>query len=172
MAATACLNKPRSTQISTNLAQTSWIAAPLFLRKSVIVLNRVRGDPSAVLELPESVAKLLKQLVDAMAKGHAVTLVPSETEITTQQAADLLNVSRPYAVGLIDNGVLPARMVGNQRRLPLGDVLAYKARAMDAMRETTTTDQELGFGDARRVCRRQRPLFGDDTQRVDLPGAR
>ena len=74
---------------------------------------------------------------------------PTESEITTQQAADLLNVSRPYLVGLIDKGVLPARMVGNQRRLPLKDVLAYKAhnRAthLGALREMTEIDQELGL---------------------------
>ena len=84
-----------------------------------------------------------------MADGHAVTLVPIESEITTQQAADLLNVSRPFVVGLIDQGKLPARMVGPQRRVMLADVLAYKieskTKARAALREMVAIDQELGL---------------------------
>jgi excisionase family DNA binding protein len=101
------------------------------------------------LELPPAAAKLLMQMLEEMRKGHAVTLVTTETEITTQQAAYLLNVSRPYVVSMIDKGELPARMVGNQRRLPLKDVLAYKtencAKRLDTLREITKIDQELGL---------------------------
>ena len=78
-----------------------------------------------------------------------MTLLPVEIELTTQHAADLLNVSRPYVVGLVEDGTLPARMVGNQRRLPLKDVLAYKAatraRRRDTLRELAVLDQELGL---------------------------
>ena len=83
------------------------------------------------------------------AAGHAVTLVPFEAEITTQQAAELLNVSRPFVVGMIDKGTLPARMVGTQRRLPLKDVLAYKAenraKRRETLRELAAHDQKLGL---------------------------
>ena len=107
------------------------------------------GADVTTLELPPAATKLLMQLLEEMGNGRAVTVVPTEAEITTQQAADLLNVSRPYLVGMIDKGELPARMVGNQRRLPLADVLAYKtanrAKRLEALREMTAIDQELGL---------------------------
>jgi excisionase family DNA binding protein len=89
-----------------------------------------------MLDLPPIVARLLMDILRETAAGHAVTLVSVEAEITTQQAAELLNVSRPFLVGMIDKGTLPARMVGNQRRLPLQDVLAYKAENRAKRRET------------------------------------
>ena len=75
--------------------------------------------------------------------------VPVDIEITAQQAADLLNVSRPYVLAMIEKGTLPARTVGNQWRLPLKDVLAYKtenrAKRREALREMAALDQELGL---------------------------
>jgi excisionase family DNA binding protein len=107
------------------------------------------GDEAAPLDLPPIVTRLLMNILRETAAGHAVTLVPLESEITTQQAAELLNVSRPYVVGLIDKGTLPARMVGNHRRLPLKDVLAYKAdnraKRRQTLRELAALDQELGL---------------------------
>jgi excisionase family DNA binding protein len=106
------------------------------------------GHEVTTLDLPPLVARLLMNILKETAAGRAVTLVPLEAEITTQQAAELLNVSRPYVVGMIDKGALPARMVGNQRRLPLKDVLAYKAdnraKRRQTLRELTAHHQELG----------------------------
>jgi excisionase family DNA binding protein len=107
------------------------------------------GRKAETLDLPPVVTRLLMSILKETAAGHAVTLVPLEPEITTQQAAELLNVSRPYVVSLIDKGTLPARMVGNHRRLPLQDVLAYKAdsraKRRQTLRELTALDQELGL---------------------------
>ena len=107
------------------------------------------GQKAETFDLPPVVTRLLMSILDETAAGRAVTLVPLEPEITTQQAADLLNVSRPYVVGLIDKGTLPARMVGNHRRLPLQDVLAYKAdsraRRRQTLRELAAYDQEIGL---------------------------
>ena len=107
------------------------------------------GREITTIELPAAATKLLMQMLIEMGKGRAVTLVPSDTEITTQQAADLLNVWRPYVIGLIDKGVLPSRMVGIQRRLPLADVLACKAdnraRRRVSLDEMARLDQEMGL---------------------------
>jgi excisionase family DNA binding protein len=107
------------------------------------------GHEVTTLDLPPVVARLLMNILKETAAGHAVTLVPFEAEITTQQAAELLNVSRPYVVAMIDKGTLPARMVGNQRRLPLKDVLAYKAdnraKRRQTLQELAALDQELGL---------------------------
>jgi excisionase family DNA binding protein len=110
---------------------------------------RVQVDDSTVLDLPPIVARLLMDILEETAAGHAVTVIPVEAEVTTQQAAELLNVSRPFVVGLIDKGRLASRMVGNQHRLPLKDVLAYKAdnraKRHKILDEMAAIDQELGL---------------------------
>ncbi len=86
------------------------------------------------VELPRSVREALVRVVSEFTRGNAVTVLPVHAELTTQEAADLLTVSRPYLIGLVDQGALPCtRTVGNHRRLLLADVLAYK-RARDAER--------------------------------------
>ena len=101
------------------------------------------------LELPPLVSRLLMDILGETAAGRAVSLAAVAPEITTQEAAGLLNVSRPFVVGMIDKGILPARLVGNQRRLPLADVLAYKAdnraRRRASLDEMARMDQELGL---------------------------
>ena len=108
----------------------------------------VPGRTSEITLTPV-LANLLMDLLRATARGDAVTLVPVSQMLTTQQAADILNVSRPYLVGLIDKGALPARRVGNQRRLPLADVIAYKvdnqAKRRTALDEMSALHQEMGL---------------------------
>ena len=107
------------------------------------------GCEVTTLDVPPSAVQLIRTLLKEMGSGKALTLVADDAEITTKQAADLLHVSRPYLVGMIEKGELPARMVGKQRRLPLKDVLAFKkdneAKRRDALRELAALDQELGL---------------------------
>jgi excisionase family DNA binding protein len=104
---------------------------------------------NTALDLSPAAAALLRELLVEMAAGRAVTIVPTDAEVTTGEAADLLRVSRPFVVGLIDKGELPARMVGAHRRLLLEDVLRYKreskAKARAALREMVAISQELGL---------------------------
>lgn len=85
------------------------------------------------IELPASAVRLLVELLEDMAAGRAVTIVPQNTELTTQQAADFLNVSRPFLVQLVEDNKLPYRKVGTHRRIRFEDVLSYK-ESIDADR--------------------------------------
>jgi excisionase family DNA binding protein len=77
-------------------------------------------------------------------------VLPSKAELTTQQAADMLNVSLPYFVGLLEKSEMPFRMVGNQRRVSLREVVAYKERGdidrRAALKELAQLGQEVGVG--------------------------
>ena len=85
------------------------------------------NDPQ-VIALPASAGSLLREILAGLAKGHDVTVAAPHSELTSQQAADLLNVSRPYLVGLLEKRAIPFRRVGNRRRVRFTDVLAYRHR--------------------------------------------
>lgn len=101
------------------------------------------------LELSPVVAQLLRASVKELLEGHAVTLVPTEQELSTVEAAGLLGVSRPFLIShLLETGDLPYRMVGTHRRLALSDVLAYKAdqeHRMAMADELSREAQEMGL---------------------------
>jgi len=89
---------------------------------------RLVGPNGEDLSLPPSVYSLLRQVVHNLAQGRAVTIMPIEQELTTQQAADLLNVSRPFLVKVLESGEIPFHLVGTHRRLRLRDLLEYRKR--------------------------------------------
>ena len=76
--------------------------------------------------LPASTLRLIEDILAEMAQGHAVAVLPIQTEWTAQQAADLLNVSRPYLIGLLEQKKLPFRLVGQHPRVRIEDLLAYQ----------------------------------------------
>jgi excisionase family DNA binding protein len=108
------------------------------------------GKEKESVVIPAAAARLFKDILTQMSEGNAVTLLPLQIELTTQQAADLLNVSRPFLIGLLDGGKIPCRKVGTHRRINAKDVLAYKgtidAERNRALNELAKQAQELNMG--------------------------
>jgi excisionase family DNA binding protein len=109
----------------------------------------LRSPDGQELELPTSIYKVLVAAVAAMAQGNAVSIVPVHHELTTQQAADLLNVSRPHLVKLLDSGEIPHHMTGSHRRVVFEDLMRYRdvrdAERSKALSELTRKSAELGL---------------------------
>lgn len=103
------------------------------------------------MQLPKTAVDGLIEMLDAVAHGENATVVRSPREVTTQQAATVLNVSRPTIVRLIDDGELPARKVGSHRRILLSDLLTFRdkivAERRAALEEMTRDAEELGLYD-------------------------
>jgi excisionase family DNA binding protein len=119
-------------------------------RASVRIQLLDDGDQAEAVAVPASALRLFLHLLTEMSQGHAVTLIPTHAELTTQQAADLLNVSRPYMVKLLDEGRLPGRTVGKYRRVRFDDLMAYKRKDDEArakvLDQLTAEAQEFGMG--------------------------
>jgi excisionase family DNA binding protein len=111
---------------------------------------KANNGVAEALILPGHVMQMLLDIVSEMAKGNAISLVPIHHELSTQDAANLLNVSRPHIVSLLEKGVLPHRKVGAHRRVLASDVLAYKEALLGQRNQTlddlTALSQELEMG--------------------------
>jgi len=111
---------------------------------------RLLDDPQErTIELPASSVVILVRVLEEMEKGNAVTIIPVQAELTSQEAADLLNISRPSLIEMLERGEIPFRKVGTHRRVRFADVMAYKRNAEAARRaaleELAAYDQELGL---------------------------
>lgn len=128
--------------------ESSRLLATHKLGKRSSIRLRLEDDEAEPVSVPASAVRLFLHLLTEMSRGNSVTLIPTHAELTTQQAADLLNVSRPYVVKLLDEGKMPFRTVGKFRRIRFDDLMAYK-RKDDETRakfadELTALSQELG----------------------------
>ncbi|MEW8347335.1 MAG: helix-turn-helix domain-containing protein [Candidatus Thiodiazotropha taylori] len=102
------------------------------------------------LILPRQALALLRDLLVEMAQGNAVTIVPTHAELTTQEAANLLNVSRPHLVKLLEGGDIPFSKAGTHRRIRYQDLMTYREQRMqeskNSLDELTAQAQELDMG--------------------------
>lgn len=119
-------------------------------KKTVRLAVHDNGKVIETVTVPMAAYALFTDMLNSMARGDAVTFIPLHAELTTQQAADLLNVSRPYLIGLLEVGKLPYHKVGTHRRIKFVDIMDFKRdsdeerkRALDSLIEE---GQELKMG--------------------------
>ncbi|MEV7786253.1 helix-turn-helix domain-containing protein [Streptomyces sp. NPDC088106] len=107
------------------------------------------GATDEALVLPRPVAEMFASMLAALANGQGVQIMPVDAVLTTQQAADMLNVSRPYLIGLLESGEIPYKLVGRHRRIRFADLRQYlredDAKRKEAADELMELDQELGL---------------------------
>ncbi|WP_295888592.1 helix-turn-helix domain-containing protein [uncultured Thiohalocapsa sp.] len=111
---------------------------------------RGSNGESDELVLPGHVLQMLLTVLSEMSQGNAISLIPRHQELSTQEAASLLNVSRPFVVGLLEKGEIPYHKVGSHRRVRLEDVLAYKEsvdrQRLEALDRLTDLSQQDDMG--------------------------
>lgn len=113
----------------------------------VNIQGELAGDDALVV--PREAAVLLAKVLGFLANGEGVNVIPDTAELTTQQAAEFLNVSRPYVIKLLESGEIPFRLVGTHRRIEFRELREYKSRddlkRRRAADELTQLTQELGL---------------------------
>jgi excisionase family DNA binding protein len=99
-----------------------------------LTLRVIDTDQAEPIELPAGAVAMLMDILGAMAAGQGIMIIPESAELTTVQAAEILNVSRPFLIKLLEEGQIPYRKVGKHRRIRMEDVMSYK-QAIDRERE-------------------------------------
>ncbi len=129
--------------------ETKKILAPRLSATSPFDLRAINPLKEPSIKIPAQAAQLLVQILDQMSRGNAVKLIPVHAELTTQEAADLLSVSRPTLIRLLDEGKIEFHKVGTHRRVPFKSALAYKRQIdterKEALDELAAYDQALGI---------------------------
>lgn len=109
------------------------------------------GPDGSTTELPASLYSVLVRAAQELRSGRGISILPVGIELTTQQAADMINVSRPFLIRLLEAGQIPFHRVGTHRRVRLDDLLAYRRRRSAERRaifaDLTSEAQELGIYD-------------------------
>ncbi len=130
------------------IAQRCIMASLDHSRAAAITLTTDAGEHPTV-DLPPAALRLIGQLLGAMSEGRPIVLMPTQQELTTVEAANFLNVSRPFVIKEIESGRLPHRKVGSHRRVALDDLLKYanqmRAQQADALERMAENARELGL---------------------------
>jgi len=130
------------------VAQRCIMASLDHSRAAAITLTTDTGEQPTVA-VPPAALRLIGQLLGAMSEGRPIVLMPTEQELTTVEAANFLNVSRPFVIKEIEANRLPHRKVGSHRRIALADLMAYaqqmRARQASALDRLAENARELGL---------------------------
>lgn len=141
--------QPDESDIHTAIEALPHIKSYLAEHADSVIRLVVADDPQETLVVPRGAVELLARVLAHMAMGQGVSVVPAHAELTTQQAADLLNVSRPFLIGLLDAGEIEYRKVGKHRRIKAQSLLAYMARddqeRREAADELTRLNQDMSL---------------------------
>lgn len=149
----AAISQPRSVRMPTEqeaslAAESSRLLAACTGKGDTAKLRLIDGD--ADITIPVSAIHMLVSILNQMAQGNAVSLVPVHAELTTQQAADLLNVSRPYLVKQLEAGKIRFHKTGRHRRIRFDDLMAYRQKmdeqSSQAVSELTLQAQKEDMG--------------------------
>jgi excisionase family DNA binding protein len=140
--------QPDDADVSTAVEALPHVKEYLATHSDAVIRLVVADEPQERLVVPRGAVELLARILAYMAAGQGVSVVPSHAELTTQQAAELLNVSRPFLIGLLDGAEIEYRKVGKHRRIQAQSLLTYMARddqkRREAADELARLDQELG----------------------------
>ena len=141
--------QPDESDINTAVEALPHIESYLAAHADSVIRFVVADDPQETLVVPRGAVELLARVLAHMAAGRGVSVVPAHAELTTQQAAELLNVSRPFLIGLLDAGEIEYRKVGKHRRVKAASLMAYLAdddqQRREAADELTRLSQEMGL---------------------------
>ena len=146
------ISPPRSVAVTKAEAETAHEAAEMlerFARQNRDVRLLVEGSSETSVPLPAKAVDMMLTVLESMAEGKSLAIIPLESELTTGQTADFLNVSRPFVCKLIDEGRLPARMINRHRRVKFSDVVAFEEKSQQeryaALEEMAREATELGL---------------------------
>ena len=129
--------------------ETSRVLSSRLRSKTPLRLRVVGAPEDETLVIPASAVKMLVGILNEMGRGNTVTVIPVHAELTTQEAADMLSISRPSLIQLLDEGKMEFRKIGTHRRVRFESVIAYKRRLhagrLAALHELAAYDQEIGI---------------------------
>ena len=147
----AQLHPPPSIQDSEIARKATARIMPYVRAHKPLEVRIVEAENREPLVLPAGAVALLKDILEAMAAGHSMTMIPHHAELTTMEAADILNVSRPYLIKLLETGKIRFRKVGTHRRILMEDLMAYKEKSdrqsRAAMDELVALSEKLDLYD-------------------------
>lgn len=143
---------PPTEQESTIARTSKQLLSHYVQENEPLTLRVIDADQAEPIELPAGAVAMLMDILGAMAAGQGITIIPENAELTTVQAAEILNVSRPFLIKLLEEGQIPYRKVGKHRRIRMEDVMSYK-QAIDREREevldqlaSDAQEQAMGYG--------------------------
>jgi excisionase family DNA binding protein len=142
---------PSAEEIALAKVASLELSAALEAKGDVQNFNFVGKDGvSHQVRLPASAVKLMIEVLTQLGQGNSVSITPIHAELTTQEAADILNMSRPTFIKLLDSGEIAHSRVGNRRKVTFADVMKFKdmmsKRRLNALDELSALDQELNLG--------------------------